>query len=412
MTKTKKILIILVNIIISILLTSCLGSRQLNTLGIVTAVGLDIENGKVLITCEIINPTSSNLSASTSTPTSENVIFAQGVGDTVFEAIRDITLHFDRKLFFSHSNILIFGEEFAKKGITDFMDIFLRDYEPRENSYMVVAKGEKAYEIIGVRGELSQSTGNYLYDVLDNYKYNGKSKNISMADYYRYYYDISNEPVIGTVEKIEKKVIDVERRQKNPIKFVLDVSGGAVFKRDYLVGYFSQDEMLGYNFIVGEIGRGLVTFDTPEGLSNGESIIGKEGKYTTVEILKSKTKKDITIVDDEIHLNIDVRLRLALGEENKAVDISNLKVIEILEKAGSQKVKNLIVTTMDKGQKEFKQDNFSIGELVHRQYPKIWREIGKDWNNIFPEISYSVNVETEIVKTGITNVPSNLRRRR
>lgn len=417
MIKNKRFLIIAIYlIIISIFSLSCTGSRQLQSMAMVTSMAVDLEDDKIIVTCEIMNPisnnSSSNSSSGNSSPIPTGSIFAQSVGETVFEAVRDITLYFDRKLYFSHNNLIIFGEEFAKKGITGFMDLFLRDNEPRENMYILVAKGGKAYEVLGVKGELSQSAGDYLLDILNNFKYNGKCLKVSMSEYYRYHYDVSNEPVIGVVTKIEKMVIDQESSKDNAKKFMLDVTGGAVLRRDYLVGYLSEDEIFGYNFITDRIEGGLIKFNTPQGLNKGKAIIGKEGSFTTVEILKAKIKRDVVIADGKVHLNINVKLSGSLGEENKGIDIGNSETIHILEKECSEKVKSLISITLDKGQKEFKQDNFSIGEVVHRQYPEVWKEISKEWNNIFPEISYSINVETKIVKTGIINIPSNLRKRR
>lgn len=411
--KNKGNLIITIYLLaISIILSSCTGGREIQELGIVTSIGMDIEDDKVIVTCEVINTASGNTQSGSSTHSPKEVVFIQGEGTTVFEAIRDTTLIFDRKLFFSHINTLILGEEFAKKGIAEFLDLVLRDDEPRENMYILVAKGGKAYDIMGIKGDLSQSAGNYLHDILEDSRYNGKSLNITVAEYYRYYYEVSNEPVIGIVQKREKRVIDEERKKNEPTKSILDVGGGAVTKRDTLIGYFTPDEMFGYNFIVDYIKGGLIVFNTPKELSENKPIIGSEGKFTVVEILKSKTKKNVTITDGKIHLNINVKVRGALAEENKAIDISNMEVIDVLERASSEEVKKLISKTLDKGQKEFQQDNFSIGELVHHKYPKVWKKISKDWNNIFSEITYNINVETEIVKTGIINVPSNLRKRR
>lgn len=411
MKKTKKTLIIIIYLIITtLIITSCTGGRPLQDLAIVTAIGIDMENEKIIVTCEISNPGTGNSGTDVSSFASFGNLFIQGVGTTVFEAIKETTLHFERKLFFSHATVLILGEDFAKNGISGFLDLFLRDYEPREDAYIVVAKDARAYEIMGVKGELSGSVGKYLFDILNNFEDNGKSINISIAEYYRYYYDISNEPVIGVVKKVEQKEIDGEKKKDMHTKKVLNVGGGAALKRDYLIGYFSEDEMLGFNFIVNDIKGGVITFKTPDGLEKGKSIIGTEGKYTTLEILKSKTKNLIKITDENIHLDINVKLRAALYEEEKAIDLKNIDVINIIEKSCSDEVKKNISRTLDKGQKEFKNDNFSIGVVVHQQHPEIWKEIAEDWNNIFPEITYSVNVETDIVKTGIINVPSNLRR--
>jgi len=410
MKKTKKILIILIYIVVNIFLISCTGERRIQELSIVTAVGIDKENEKVIITCEVANPGPGNSNTDAGSSASFGTVFVQGVGNTVFEAIREMTLYLDKKMFFPHSTIFIFGEEFAKNGITGFLDLFLRHYEPRENAYVVVAKDAKAYEIMGIKGPLSGSVGEYLFDILDNFEYNGKSINISLAEYYRYYYDISNDPVIGLVKIQDQREIQKKLGKEIGTKKVLNVGGGSALKRDSLLGYFTEDEMIGFSLIVGNMKEGLITFKTPEGLEEGKSIIGTEGQYTSIEILKSKTKNVIKIIDEKIHLDVNIKLKAALQEEEKAIDLKNKDVIKKIEKSCSEEVERLISKTLDKGQKEFKNDNFSIGVAVHQQYPKLWKEIAEDWNDIFPEITYNVNVETVIVKTGIINVPTNLRR--
>lgn len=413
----KKLIITIYLLMTSILLSSCIagtGGREIDEIAIVTSLGVDIEDEKILITCEVLNPAAVGSSSSTSSSGSgsQSFVYPQGRGDTIREAINDINLHFDRKILLSHSNLLILGEEFAKRGITDLMDFFMRDNEPREDMYVVVAQGAKAYDVVGVRAGLGRASGNYLYDILNNFAYNARSINISFAEKYRYFYDVGNDPVLGVVQVREVKQIDQEKLSKEPILKILDVSGGAALKRDYLNGYFTADEMIGFNFIVGDIEGGAIVFRTPDGSKGDLSIIGEDGKFTTVNILKSKTKRDINVNNGNIHLSINVKLRGELNEINQALDVSDTEIISKIERACSEKIKELISATLNKGQKEFGQDNFSIGVAVHQQYPKLWKEIAKDWHDIFTEISYDVNVETTVVKLGLINTPANVRKRR
>lgn len=68
---------------------------------------------------------------------------------------------------------------------------------------------------------------------------------------------------------------------------------------------------------------------------------------------------------------------------------------------------------MDKAQKELKIDNFQIKKLVYIKYPEIWKEISDEWDKgIFPNISYSVKVDTNLIRTGLINIPSNLEKGR
>lgn len=52
----KKILFINIIVVIAVALTGCWNAMELNTLGINLVLGLDFENGKVIVTAEIIEP--------------------------------------------------------------------------------------------------------------------------------------------------------------------------------------------------------------------------------------------------------------------------------------------------------------------------------------------------------------------
>lgn len=407
----NKIILIIYLVISFLILSSCTVSREIRDLAIVSTIGIDKEGDEVVLTCEVSNPLYSTETDGASSA-SYSVVFVQGRGKTLFDAVRDTYLNFDKALFFSHAKVLIIGEELAKEGITQNIDYLLRFYEPRENIKLVVAKGTKAYEVMGVMGEISGSGGQYISGMLDKTSYINRTIDISLVEYYRYYYDVNNEPVIGVVEREERIGVPGERKKSGPTKMILNIGGGAVTKRDYLIGYFTPEEMIGFNFIVNDVKGGVIVFNTPDKPNDNLSVIGNSGKFTSIDILKSRTKNDIKIKDGKIHLDINVKLRAALMEENKAIDLDDEEVIGMLENYCSKEVEKIISKTLDKGQKEFKQDNFSIGVAVHQKYPEVWKEIADDWHNIFSEITYSINVKTEIAKIGITNIPSNLRQRR
>lgn len=411
MINKNKYFIMIYILFIMLILSSCTGGKEIKELALVTAIGIDREGNDIVLTCEVTNPLY-NPSIDGVSSASKSTVFINGRGKTLFEAIRAITLDFDRQLFFSHANILILGEDLARDGIIKNLDYLLRAEEPREDLKIVVAKGSKASEIMRVRGDLNLSVGIYISNLLDNFDYNGRSIKIDLAEYYRYYYEVDNEPVIGLIEKEEIKETGVKTGEPGPTKKVLNVGGGAVTRRDSLIGYFTPDEMFGFNFIVNDIKGGVITFTTPKELNKDIPIIGKEGKYTSLEILKSGTKNEVTVKDGNIHLDVNVKIRASLVEEMRAVDLDDEEIIKILEDSASREVEKIISKTLEKGQKEFKQDNFSIGQGIHKKNPDLWKEISEDWESIFPEMTYSINVKTNITKIGILNLPTNLRKER
>lgn len=45
------------------------------------------------------------------------------------------------------------------------------------------------------------------------------------------------------------------------------------------------------------------------------------------------------------------------------------------------------------------------------KYPDLWKEIANEWHEgVFPDISYSVKVDTNIIRTGLINDSINVLR--
>lgn len=407
MNKLIKKLIIMLNLLsIIVISTSCIGARELDTLAIVICIGLDIEDGKVVITNEVINPISG--AASKNATTEEGSIFVQGRGDTILEAVANTRSTFNRELYYPHNRLIIFGEEFAKRGIGDYLDLFSRDNEARESSFMLVAEDAKAYDVMGVNGGLVKTSGMYLYDILRADKYNAKTRVINVSEFFKYYYILSTNPVIGKAKLIQHPQINKNRNESQII--LLDVEGGTVFDVDKLKGYFTGEEMIGYNFVIDTLKTVTIAFETPEHLVESNEFIGRQGKKSSLKVFKSKTKKKVDIIDGKLHLTIDVVFRGGLGEVTQGLDISKYSILEEMEKACSEKAKSHIVMAIDKAQKEFGFDVFNIGELVHRKYPKLWEELSKDWSATFSDLDYTVNVETHINNVLFTNTPPNIKK--
>lgn len=404
----KKLVSLIILTLIIILCTSCNGSRELDELGIVSAVALDLENEKIILTVEVIIP-SATAPASTA---EEKVIYVQSTGDTIAEAYSNATLDFDKILYVPHNMIVIFGSEFAKRGIGDYMIDFLNDSEPRETAYMLVAINEKAYNLVGIDGGLSVGTGNHLQTIIENQKFNSKTRRLSIYEYFKYFYR-NGTPVLGVVERIEVKEVNKKGGKDRPDKAELNLMGGAVFRRDKLEGYYTGDEMIGFNYITNQVEGGLIVFQVPEENIDNKKLVATKGKFTTIEIISSKTKNNIEIVDGKMHLNINVKIKGTLAEETKGLNVSDLSVKDEIQLACSKKVEEYIKTTMDKAQKEFQIDSFSINDLVYIKYPEVWKQVSSDWNNsVFPNISYSVKVDTKMVRTGLMNIPVNVEKGR
>ncbi|WP_228552692.1 Ger(x)C family spore germination C-terminal domain-containing protein, partial [Paenibacillus polymyxa] len=49
-----------------------------------------------------------------------------------------------------------------------------------------------------------------------------------------------------------------------------------------------------------------------------------------------------------------------------------------------------------KAQKKYKTDIFGFGNAIHRDNPKLWNKIKKDWDEEFLDMDVEVNVDFKI----------------
>jgi spore germination protein KC len=43
----------------------------------------------------------------------------------------------------------------------------------------------------------------------------------------------------------------------------------------------------------------------------------------------------------------------------------------------------------------------AVGRLIYQEHPEIWRQIGSQWDEIFPTVKIQVKVETEVSRVGL-----------
>lgn len=167
--------------------------------------------------------------------------------------------------------------------------------------------------------------------------------------------------------------------------------------------------MIGFNFLIDEVQEGIIVFEVPMKFAKKSNIISQIGENTTFEIVKGNTKNSIEIVEGKINLNIDVDVKGMVIEDNRGLDITNLVVEGGVEEACAEEIKEYITMTMEKAQ-ELKTDSFGVNHLFYMKYPEEYRKIEDTWREEFSKIDYSIDVNVDIIKTGLTNTPTNTKR--
>ena len=133
----KKVLTTIACILLLTMLPGCWNRRELNTLSIVQAVGIDrTDKGQISISLQILKPNAIKSSTSEKDGGSKSVWVVTSEGETVFDALRNTSMQTDRKAYFPHNTVYILSEEIAREGIGDKLDLLGRDPEFRKLPYV------------------------------------------------------------------------------------------------------------------------------------------------------------------------------------------------------------------------------------------------------------------------------------
>lgn len=372
--KYKSIVYSLYIIIISVFLTGCWNSKELNQIGIVSVIGLDKKNEKVELTSQIIIP--KNMVQQRDSKSSQNKGYENytALGDTVFDAVRNTNLSSKSRLFHQHYKALVFSEEIAKEGLLKYLDFFSRDHEARPEINILITEADML-KTLDVSTKLSSVPGFYISDLLKNTKSTSKIGIINIKDFFS---RITTNG-IEAYASIAKLSDDGNS---------LDLCGTALFKKDKLVGKLNCIESRGLLWVLGEVKGGIIVVDCPD---------GKE--KISLEIIDGKSDIEVNKTNDKVSITVKIEENGNIAEQLCFMNDLSPEMKDILVKSKNEAIKNEILMAIKKAQ-EYNCDVFGFGQEIYKKYPKYWNEIEGKWDEIFPDLDVNVLVDSKINRSG------------
>lgn len=396
----KKILIILSIISLTLIVnTGCWSRNELNDLSIVTGLGLDKIKDEYLLSTQVISPASI---AGKGKGISSNVVNFESRGKTPFEAMRKMSTQIARKLYFSHLRLLAIGDDFAKEGIGPVLDFFSRDHEFRADYNIVIVHKGRAEDLLDILTPLETIPALKVHQSVEmSERIWGHTLLTTIDDLINEITSTGKEPVLsgiemkGDPEKGEK----ISELQTAAPAVILQHIHLAVFKKDKLMGWLSSKESLGTNFVLDKIKSTVIPIPCEQ--TKGQQ--KKKPPLMSMEIMKSKTKNKAEIIDGEPTIHVEINTEASVADVPCDIDMTKAKTIYQIENKLEKEIKNTVETAIHNVQKKFKLDIFGFGEIIHREDPKLWKKLEKNWEKKFPTLPVDVSVKVKILRTGTTN---------
>ncbi|MBD2872934.1 Ger(x)C family spore germination protein [Paenibacillus arenilitoris] len=373
--KLRNIALIVVSFL---LLTGCWNKVELPQKAFIMGVAIDqSENGKIQLTLQIYKP--KGRKGGEGGTSSFNVVTT---GNTLFEAVRDITMNVGRTAQWSHLRTVIVGEALAKsRNVGEVLEFFSRDHEPRLTAHFIIAKG-KAADYMQLKPFI-ENTESQQFLQMERTSYENSSKTLEvtllqlilqfrnqsgtvMAPYlYMYKHDKTTTPVVAGVALLQKgKMVDLVSPK--------DLKAVLMLRNHYKAGIIQipcslQDEK-------------------------------PNQKMDSIEVLTLETKISPRIVGDSLTVYVHTKITGMIGELN-CTDLKTAKDDQKFINKVEHIVKQSLLDNIELLQKK-KADVLEIGDKIYTQNPRKWMKWRADWNDRFAESKFVVDVELKLISSG------------
>jgi spore germination protein KC len=376
---------------ISLTMTGCWDSKELDKLSIGDAIGfdLDTETQEYILTDQYIIPQqvknggkdgsgSSGGGAGEITPA---VQISQSRGKFWLEARENNSVKSSRAQFSHAITLFVIGQEVARQELYRFMEHILRIPQSRMSSYLVLAEG-KASDILYARTGMESLPGIGFGGIVDISSQFSLYPEVRIIDFGKSMMSETTAPVMPIVGIFHENTMDGKEVKK------LYIKGLAVFKDNKLVGELNQTEAKGLLWVTGKERRGVVTTNLPD------------GEQITLQVIRAKSKIRPQIAEGKITIDLTVKEQAGLREYSGQQNI-DAALIQQMEEVQAQAIKKEITSALNKS-RALNADIFGFGEAVHRKFKKDWPDIASRWDEIYPHMEVNVQVETEIIEIGDT----------
>ena len=370
------------------LLSGCYNYRELNELGITTAVSIDYKDNNFILISEVINPIKQqDVSASNNSP----FVNFTSVAPSIQEAFRNTVLESPRQLYLSQLEIILVSEEIINNHLEEFLEFFSREPETRTEIKVIIAKTEESTKGITIQSLLTNfSSSNILESLEVQNKLLGLTQEVTINELLNMYLDPNLEIVLPSMILYGSSDIGDEKENITTSipKTMVKVGTTSAIKDGKILGYLSEEESKTVNLINGNLTKTILKIPYEDG-------------YVVFEPNRIKTKQKLDIKDNKITIEISGFSKIKEFHTNK--NIKNMKTVEELNKYFNKEIENMIKDNFNKIREKYNTDMFGFQELYYRTDHKYFKRYCSNWyETTFPNIELEVKSNIKLYEKGNT----------
>lgn len=364
-------------LLICLVLTGCWDMREIERRLFVGGVGIDVSDKanqyefsfSIPIVREIVGSPGGGGGGG-----GPAVALESSISESITEATRDMALRFNRDLFFEHMRIIVIGEDAARQGLRQVINPFIRQTYFNRRSRIAIAEGS-AKKILEVEPWVEKIGAEYLQTIYAKVEFTGEFVDGDFGDFIDQIHAFSGNALVSKIAPREEEVY---------------IGGAAVIKDYKLVGWLSEEETQGVNFMLGEMRGGSIVVDDP-----------KTTDKATFSILRAQRKIYLVSTEPTFHFNVKIEVEGDITEvtEGRRIEDYEIQQIQILV---AEKIKEQVNKGVSKLQKDYRVDLVRLNDYLYKYHHRIWDEYKDEWEEAFETAQISVDVDVQVQNFGIT----------
>lgn len=370
------------------LLSGCYNYRELNDLGITTAVSIDYKDNNFYVIAEVINPIKQqDASSSNNSP----FVNYNSSSSSLQDAFRKVVLESPRQLYAAQLEIIVLSEEVVNNHLEEVLEYFARDPEARTEIKIIVAKTEDSTKAITLQTLLTSLSSSNIINSLDlQSKVLGMAYPVTLNELLNMYIDPYLEVVLPSMTLYGNYEIGDEKENitTSSPKAIVKIDGSTITKDNKILGYLDLEESKILNLINGKLKETIIKMNYYDG-------------YIIFEPNRIKVSRELDIKNNIIKINISGYSKTKEIQSN--INLKDPKEVKKLNKALNMELEKKITDTFNSIREKYGTDVFGFQELYYHTNYKYFKENCTNWyEDIYPKIKLEVKANVRLYEKGST----------
>lgn len=373
--RSKKKWLVLIAVIVVVAAFDGLSSNiNLLDRAIVVGAGIDFEDGELVVSAQVIIPRNSS-----SASQGNDFVVYTARGETVQEAVENISYTVGLKASFAHTNVIVLGDAFLKSGRTDVLEFLVTSDIVTDNT-LLVASASEAKEILSVQMPINEVASYHLTEILQSNRKDAGQNTSSLKAYFEDIYKVGQTACLPLVFLRESEFGLLGQGADGEKTKLLDVSHVVVTNKEGYLVRLGRRQSAALSYTTQRLNAGSIEYK------------GDDGMKKEAVILRTECRK-CALSYDEVELQLDFSVRPS-QKYHVAFDGT---ATGIGENEKEQIRADIISSVADCFEvcKYYDADVFHVGEELYRRYGEEWLlSRGKSYlDDVALRITVNLNVK-------------------